>query len=293
MSEAVPPRQVVLASSGRGRVVGMDSAYDVCAANTGDDVVVNASYCGVLPARFVGEHRPRAAIGVDCGVGPQGASIAGLWYLEALNVPAAVADVMTVRLGDGRDLYEHGVISFLNRPAADCGIAFGMSVRTAAELMLDRDPREPTASEVTGRRVVLTGASGRRVVCTDSIAFGLEEDRDSSVLVTAGHTGRSAVPYLERTHPLGFICSDGGGGREASGMAGLTTVEPLGLAGATVDARLARMGDGLSTWNDGVISAYNRGAAEAGVEVGMSCQQAAAALLTRAIPAQATPTTEM
>jgi hypothetical protein len=100
------------------------------------------------------------------------------------------------------------------------------------------------------------------------------------VLVTAGHTGRSTVPYLERVHPMGFICSDGGGGREESGMAGLALAEPLGLAGATVDGRLARMGDGLSTWNDGVISACNRWAAEAGVEVGMSCQQAAAALLT-------------
>lgn len=116
MLDTVPPRQVLLASSERGRVIWMDSAYDISPANRGRDVVVNASYCGVLPARFIGEHRPRAAIGVDCGVGPEGASIAGLWYLEALNVPAAVADVMTVRLGDGRDLYEHGVVIFVNRP---------------------------------------------------------------------------------------------------------------------------------------------------------------------------------
>ena len=70
--------------------MAMDSAYDVAPENQGRDVVINASYCGVLPARFIAEHRPRGATGVDCGVGPAGASIAGLWYLEALNVPAAV-----------------------------------------------------------------------------------------------------------------------------------------------------------------------------------------------------------
>ena len=96
--------QTELHAESRGRVMAMDSAYDVVLANRGRDVVVNASYCGVLPARFIAEQRPRGAIGIDCGVGPAGASIAGLWYLEALQIPAAVADVMTVKLGDGVDL---------------------------------------------------------------------------------------------------------------------------------------------------------------------------------------------
>jgi hypothetical protein len=271
----------VLAESHRGRVVGMDSAYDVAAVNRDRDVVVNASYCGVLPARFVAEHRPRASIAVDCGIGPAGASIAGLWYLEALNLPAAVADVSTVRLGDGADLYQRGVISYVNRPAADCGVRAGMPVTEAAALLLDGDPGSPRAAEVTNRTIVLTGEHGRQVVCADSIAFGLPEDRGTNVLVTAGHTGRSAVPYLTRFSPLGFICSDGGGGRDASGTAGLALVEPLGLAGAAVDARRARMGDGLSTWHDGIISARNRGADAAGVRVGMSCQEAARLLLAQ------------
>jgi hypothetical protein len=271
----------VLAESHRGRVVGMDSAYDVAAVNRDRDVVVNASYCGVLPARFVAEHRPRASIAVDCGIGPAGASIAGLWYLEALNLPAAVADVSTVRLGDGADLYQRGVISYVNRPAADCGVRAGMPVTEAAALLLDSDPGPPRAAEVTNRTLMLTGEHGRHVVCADSIAFGLPEDRGTNVLVTAGHTGRSAVPYLTRFSPLGFICSDGGGGRDASGTAGLALVEPLGLAGAAVDARRARMGDGLSTWHDGVISARNQGAQAAGVRIGMSCQEAARLLLAQ------------
>jgi hypothetical protein len=260
--------------------MAMDSAYDVGEHNRGRDVVVNASYCGVLPARFIAAQGPRGAIGIDCGVGPAGASVAGLWYLEALNIAAATADVMGVRLGDGVDLYQQGRISFANRPATDCGVRLGMPVREAALAMLEREPAQPLASEVTNRTVMETAADGRQVVCTDSIAFALPEDV-RNVLVTAGHTGRSAVPYLLKARPFGFICSDGGKGRDDAGIAGLAMVESEGLAGATVDARLARMGDGLSSYHEGIISACNALARAAGVQVGMAAAQAASLLLAR------------
>jgi hypothetical protein len=262
--------------SGRGRIVTMDSAYNVAPDNRGRDIAVNASYCGVLPARFIGAQAPRGAIGVDCGVGPGGASIAGIWYLEALNIPAAVADVMTVRLGDGEDLYAQGIVSFFNRPAGDCGVKVGMPVAAAARLMLENDPQVPDADQVTNRTIVDDSVAGHLIVCTDSIAFGLPEDVDN-VLVTAGHTGRSAVPYLRKVRPFGFICSDGGGGREGSGRAGLKMVEADGLAGATVDAHIAAMGDGLSSYRSGV----NALAEAAGVEVGMPATQAALLLARR------------
>jgi hypothetical protein len=272
--------QTELHADTRGRLMAMDSAYDVSAENRGRDIVINASYCGVLPARFIAEQRPRGAIGIDCGVGPAGASVAGLWYLEALNIPAAAADVMGVRLGDGVDLYTQGRISFANRPALDCGVVIGMSVREAALAMLESEPGAPSASDVTNRTVMETGSDGRLVVCTDSIAFAIPDD-GRNVLVTAGHTGRSAVPYLLQARPFGFICSDGGKGREDAGVVGLAIVEAEGLAGATVDARLARMGDGLSSYRDGIISAANTLAVAAGVRVGMAAAQAASLLLRR------------
>jgi hypothetical protein len=155
-----------------------------------------------------------------------------------------------------------------------------MSVRAAAAALLDADPAAPEPGQVTNRTIVDRGPDGRLVVCSDSIAFGLPEDRDN-VLVTAGHTGRSAVPYLVKVSPYGFICSDGGMGRDGSGIAGLHEVVARGLAGATVDARRARMGDGLSSYHDGVISAVNSLAAAAGVAVGMQAREAARLLVTR------------
>lgn len=272
--------QRIVLDLGEHHVVAVDSAYHVDELNRGRDVVVNASYTGVLPARFIAEKAPAGAIGLDCAVGPQGASIAGLWYLEALDLPAATVDVSGVLLGDGVDVWAHGRISYLNQPARDLGVREGQSVEEAARAMLSgRASRPAAAAEVTNRTTMIEHPSGRTVVCTDSIAFGLPGDRATTVLVTAGHTGRSAVPYLEKVAPHAFICSDGGMGRDRSGVAALPVLAAQGIAGAAVDARTARMGDALSSWETGIISAVNDLAARAGVTVGMPCQDAAALLV--------------
>jgi hypothetical protein len=51
--------QIEVLTTPRGRVMAMDSAYHVSDANRDRDVVVAASYCGVLPARFIAQHRLR------------------------------------------------------------------------------------------------------------------------------------------------------------------------------------------------------------------------------------------
>ena len=272
--------QTVLFKSPRGAIVALDSAADVLPHNRGRDVLVTASYIGVLPARLVHEHLPRAVIGFDGGVGPLGANIAGLWYYEALNIPAAAVDVMTIILGDGVDVYDNGLVSFMNRPAADCGVVPGMPAREAAHRMLEHELGQPTAYQVTNRRVLYQSPEGRQVVVTDSIIFGTEADR-RNILVTAGHTGRSGARHIIHVRPYGFICSDGGRGKNDSGMAGLALTNDAGIAGATVDAKLARMGDGMSTYADGVISAANALALACGVSVGMSAQDAALCLVNR------------
>src|SRR5699024_6715881 len=150
-----------------------------------------ASYIGVLPARMIATHRPRAVIGHDACVGRDGAGIAGLWYLEALGIPAATADGMTADMGNGDDLYQSGVISYVNYVAEICGVTVGMPVPEAADLLLDNDPADTEVGNKVRRETVETHDSGRRVVVTDSIVWAYPEDERTSVLVTAGHTGRS------------------------------------------------------------------------------------------------------
>ncbi len=265
-----------------GRTLVFDSATHVeayvAAHPCQGDVVVAASYAGVLCARMVMSARPAATIGLDCAIGKDGAGIAGLWYYEALGVPAAAADSMTAEMGNGPDLYENGVVSRVNDCAQRLGIAPGMRVRDAAEAF-QTGARKPAHFDPARRLVVHTNDQGRSIVCTDSIAFALPEDRERNVLCTAGHTGRSVVDYFRQFRPWAFICSDGGVGKNGSGISALQDVEADGIAGASVDALTARMGDGQSTYFDGVISAMNRIAQAKGVRVGQTAREAAALLL--------------
>lgn len=272
--------QSICAESERGRVVAMETAYDVVEENRGRDVVVNASYSGVLPARFVGEHMPRGAIGVDCGIGKDGAGIAGLWFLEGRGIPAAAADVDSLELGNGIDMYETGVISVVNEQAKTCGVEPGMSVREAARLLLEGEPESRPAAEVTNRTVVYSSPQGPQVICVDSIAFCTPADAAAgNVLLGAGHSGLPAAWYLRKLRLPGFIASDGGGGKNGAGYASLGAVEDEGIPAAAVSAASARMGDGLSTYDDGVISQANAPARERGVEIGAPARDAARALL--------------
>ena len=99
------------------------------------------------------------------------------------------------------------------------------------------------------------------------------------MLVTAGHTGTSGASFLLEFRPWGFICSDGGGGKNDSGTAGLAIVDEHGLAGASVSARSAAIGDAFSSYYDGIIVACNTSAQKRGVQVGMPARQAAHLLL--------------
>jgi len=274
---------VVINQSG-GRALVFDSATYVGDfvkhhPGTQGDLVINASYSGVLCARMVMVAKPGFAIGLDCAIGKDGAGVAGLAYYEALGVPAGAADVMTAEMGNGADLYEEGVLSRVNEAAERLGVRQGMSVKKATELMLSGSARverwDPARREVLHTDV----ATGRSIVATDSIAFALPEDRDRNVLCTAGHTGRSVVDYFRSFRPWAFICSDGGIGKNRSGVTALDDVEKDGIAGASVDARTARMGDGHSTYFDGVISAANAQARAKGVRIGQPAVEASLLLL--------------
>lgn len=270
------------------RVVVLDSAThahrhrDSGALLHRREVLVNASYAGVYCARLIGALDPAAVIGVDCGIGKDGAGIAGLWYFDALEIPAAAAGIETVELGNGRDLWDSGVLSRVNTTAAALGASPGMPVAAAAELFLEAAGQSPRIDPYN-RRVVYDAGNGHRVVATNSIADALPEDRDTNVLCTAGHTGRSVIDYITRFRPYGYICSDGAIGKNNSGLAALEPTSAAGIPGAAVSAASARMGDGLSTYEDGIISAVNELAAEAGVVAGMTAR-AAARLLAERIP---------
>lgn len=274
--------------SGDRRVVVLDSATHsgqhraTAESRPGSEVIVNSSYAGVYCARLIEPSEPVGMIGLDCGIGKDGAGIAGLWFFEALRVPAAAADISTLEHGNGEDLWENGVISRVNEIGYQIGVRPGMAVRAAAQIMLQAN-LEGVEVDSENREVVYTSADGHSVVCTNSIADALPEDRDQNVLCTAGHTGRSVVEYIIGFRPYGFICSDGAVGRDGSGLSALEPSNEAGIPGAAVDAQTARMGDGHSTYFDGVISAANDLAIAAGVRVGQPAMEAARIMAERGV----------
>lgn len=273
----------LIEATNHGRTLVFDSATHVeayvAAHPTEGDVVVNSSYSGVLCARMVMSAKPRAVIGLDCAIGKDGAGIAGLWYYEAFGVPAAAVDTETAEMGNGRDLYENGIVSRVNDCAQRLGIQPGMTAQEVAEAFKS-ESLKPANFDPARRLTVHTDeATGRSIVCTDSIAFALPEDREHNVLCTAGHTGRSVVEYFRNFRPWAFICSDGGIGKNQSGISALPDVVPDGIPGASVSALTARMGDGQSTYFDGVISAINALAERKGVRIGQTAREAAMHLL--------------
>ena len=84
---------------------------------------------------------------------------------------------------------------------------------------------------------------------------------------------------MRGSRPWAFICSDGGIGKNNSGLSALEAVEADGIVGCSVSALSARMGDGQSTYFDGVVSAANRLARAKGVQVGQTAREAALLLL--------------
>jgi hypothetical protein len=64
-----------------------------------------------------------------------------------------------------------------------------------------------------------------------------------------------------------------------SGIEGLAELEKYGIAAAAVSADSARIGDALSTYYDGIISATNELAQNKGVRVGMRAEKAAELML--------------
>ena len=194
-------------------------------------------------------------------------------------VPAATAAGTSAELGNGVDQYESGTISFVNILAEQCGVRVGMAVRDAAQLLLDADPTDTTPGNKVRRTTVEVHHSGRAVIVTDSIVFATRADRDRNVLVTAGHTGRSAAAFLLEAAPWGFICSDGGRSKNDSGIAGLAITGAQGLPGASVDANTARIGDAFDGYECGLISACNEPARAQGLTEGMTVREAAHRLL--------------
>ena len=265
-----------------GRIVVTDSLTYCDDRITPLDVVVGGSFIGEYPAAIALRAGARGVIGHAAGVGKDRAGIAGLALAERWGVPCAAVSEHSARVADGADTYLAGEISHVNRAAEALGLRVGMICGEAARVMLAAAPGEKgRAAEFVHaeREIVWEGPDGR-VVAMASVGLATPENA-GDVICAGSHTGAVTHRYVGGygVPVAGIICSDAAVGKDRSGIAGLEPLAVEGIAAASVSYRSARIGDGRSTFNDGVISFVNDVALEAGVRPEMPAREAALAML--------------
>lgn len=267
--------QAVVWQDGDVRIVCMESMGHVDQRNTPQDVLVCGSHSAVCAVELVISTRPRGLIGHAAGPGLDDGGVSGLPLLDRAGIPGAAVDGSTSPIADGLAMYERGRILRVNDGARRIGIDEGMTTKEAAELMATR--RLPPVDVPRVQYVVHDGEDGK-VIAIDTIKHG-DERLNGTVVCLGSHSGASFANYMDAYDVLGTITNDASQPLEDSATAGLAMMAKRGIPSAVVDNATARVGDGRSTYEMGVISMANERAQAAGVTVGMAASEAARLML--------------
>src|SRR5687767_10914249 len=257
-----------------------DSATQLDASVRGR-VVVCGSHGAPYAAWLAATAGVRAVILNDAGIGRHSAGVAGVAWLAGLGIPACAVDHRSARIGDGADTLASGVISMTNDVAAFHGCLPGLSCRKAVECLAENAEDEPREIPELGETRMKVPNSGHRAVwAVDSVALVRPEDQ-RQVVVTGSH---GALLGGKPDHVLGVdvfaaFFNDAGGGKDGAGFSRLPSLDERGIAGATVSCHTARIGDGRSTYDTGVLSHINETARRLELREGMSCRAAVARLV--------------
>ena len=259
------------------RVVDSATQLDASARGT---VAVCGSH-GALYAAWLAAHaRVRAVVLNDAGIGRHSAGIAGVAWLGGLGIAACAIDYRSARIADGADMLDSGKVSMVNDVAAGHGCLPGHSCRQAVERLLENAEEAPEGPEIGETRLRIANTGHREVWALDSVSLARSEDR-RCILVTGSHgallAGRSDAALDVDVFAAFF--NDAGGGKDGAGFSRLPVLDERGIAGATVSCNTARIGDGRSTYDTGVLSRINEVASRLELREGMSVRDAVARLV--------------
>lgn len=260
----------------------VDSATQLDASARGR-VVVCGSHGALYAAWLAAKAGVRALIVNDAGIGRHSSGIAGVAWLGGLGIPACAVDYRSARIADGADMMDSGVISMANDLAASLGCLPGHSCSDAAEALAEaaEELGDIEVPEIGMTRLRIANSGHREVWALDSAALARKEDR-RAVLVTGSHGGllggRSDDGMLAVDMFAAFF-NDAGGGKDDAGFARLPALDARGVAAATVSCQTARIGDGRSSYDTGVLSRVNDVARRLELKEGMSAREAVARLV--------------
>lgn len=120
----------------------------------------------------------------------------------------------------------------------------------------------------------------RKVIIANSVTAATDKN-NGDVLVCGSHCGAN-VGQIAATKKIGaMIGNDAGMGKNNAGIAGLAICDAHDIPAAAVASMSAVIGSGVSTYEEGKVSAVNGLAARLGVSEGMSAKEAADRFLER------------
>ena len=261
----------------------VDSATQLDASSRGR-VVVCGSHGGLYAAWLAAKAGVRAAIVNDAGVGRHSAGVAGVAWLGGLGIAACAVDYRSARIADGADTLASGIISMTNDLAAAHGCLPGHSCSQAARCLVEATEDaeiEEDVPEIGETRLRVANTGHREVWALDSVALARAEDR-RCILVTGSHgalLGGRADDGILAVDVFAAFFNDAGGGKDDAGFARLPVLDARGVAAGTVSCNTARIGDGRSSYDTGVLSRINEVARRLDLKEGMSTREAVARLV--------------
>jgi uncharacterized protein YunC (DUF1805 family) len=240
-----------------------------------DCVLISGSHGGLYTSYLAANAGVRGVILNDAGVGKDDAGIQVLDYFDAIGRPAATVSHASARIGDAEDMAARGRISHVNKAAERLGCRVGARAIDCAEMM--RAAPSPTSeppAQKEGRNVLRANAGEPEVIGMDSVAL-VEAADAARVVVGASHGALMAGDPKTAlgVKPVAAVFNDAGVGIDQAGLGRLPPLDEWGVPAATVAASTARIGDARSMWATGIISHFNRRAAELGIRAGMTCQE--------------------
>ena len=241
-------------------------------------VMLTGSHGGAHAAQFALARGIRAALFHDAGIGKDNAGIACLDIFAAHGLPCASVDSWSACIGDARDTMGRGCISRANAQASALGIGAGMGVADALgafqgsrSLLTAGDFAGETMPEGDSRQALKIEGARRAVWLLDSASLVSARD-EGAVIVTGSHGGLPGndPARAAKAHLFCALFNDAGIGKDEAGIRRLDALEDRGIAGATVAAYSACIGDAASTLESGILSRVNAKAVRLGGGEGMS-----------------------
>ncbi|HUQ29357.1 MAG TPA: hypothetical protein VM051_12240 [Usitatibacter sp.] len=258
----------------------LDSVTQLDAAARGT-VAVCGSHGGMYAAWLAARARVRAVVLNDAGIGKHSAGIAGVLWLAGLGIPAVAMDHRSARIGDGKDMMASGIVSTVNDVAATHGCLPGHTCRQVVKCLLEgAEEIDAEVPEIGETRARIGNTGHREVWAIDSASLARAEDR-RAILLTGSHGALlgGKPDHAMKADVFAAFFNDAGGGKDGAGFSRLPVLDGRGIAAATVSSNTARIGDGRSTYETGVVSHINETARRLEVREGMSAREAVARLL--------------